>query len=549
MIAARTRHPLDLALIGGYVVDGTGAPAVRADVGVRGDRIAVVGTGGWAAAMTLDITGRMVTPGFVDPHSHSDWSVLGNRDAQSTIRQGVTTEVVGNCGVTYAPLTDAGVPAARRALRGYGYDGDIGWRSFPELLEIVHDRDGGTAQNLAWLVGHTALREAAGLSGPQASTEAVRRMSALLSEALEAGALGLSTGLEYGAGREARIAELIAVTSALRDYDGIYASHIRNRDARLSESVAEFLTVARAHEVRAQLSHLNVRYDTGAPAGAWREAVDALTRAREAGLDVAADITPLCHGIGLAIGLLPSWVLDGGYEAAAKQLAHSAVRARLRRDCDRYWRFVHHGQWDRVGLLRSPGLPELEGLPFVEIAARRGQDCWDALFDVLAAAGPQMADVQLLGRLFTPGHVAEAVAHPLFCLGVDGFTTRLDGPLAARTRHPLFVSGHTHYLAHHALRSGTLSVEETVRKMTSMVADRFGLVRRGRVVPGWYADLAVIDTAVLAGADTATFHGAYADGVPHVFVNGVAVVRGGVHLGTRSGRFLRRSPERNGACA
>ncbi|WP_245607131.1 N-acyl-D-amino-acid deacylase family protein [Pseudonocardia spinosispora] len=528
-------------MAGGWVVDGTGAAPVRADVGVRGDRIEVVGTGAWTAGEIIDVTGLTVVPGFIDPHSHSDWSILGNRDAHSTIRQGVTTEIVGNCGITHAPVSDAMLPQTQRTLRGYGYTGEVSWRSFPELLRTVHGSDGGTAQNLAWLVGHTALREAAGVRGTRVSSESTAAMIALLAEALDAGALGLSTGLEYGAGRDADTAELIEVAGALRRHGGIYASHIRNRDTRLLESVGEFLTIASKHQLRAQISHLNVRHDTGAPVGAWRDAVQMLGSARLGGLDVLADITPLCDGIGLAVGLLPSWLLDEGYSEAARRLADPRVRGRVRSDCDRYWRFVHRGQWDRVGVLRSPGSPELEGESIPRAAAQRGQDCWDVFFDLLAAAGADMADVQLLGRLFTPEHVADAVSHPLFCLGVDGFTSRLDGPLADRTRHPLFVTGHTHYLAHHVLRHNTLRLEEAVRKMTSMVADRFGILDRGRVVAGSYADLAVLDLDVLAGEDTGTYRGSYAVGVPHVLVNGVAVVRDSVHLGTRAGRHLSRS--------
>ncbi|WP_253865752.1 N-acyl-D-amino-acid deacylase family protein [Prauserella halophila] len=526
--------------MGGSVVDGTGKARIRTDIGISGDRIAVLGSGPWDAAETVDITGLTVTPGFIDPHSHSDWSILGNRDAQSTIRQGVTTEIVGNCGVTYGPLSDATAPAAQRALRGYGYYGDVDWRSFPALLRAVHETDGGTAQNLAWLVGHTALREAAGLRGSDVTADGRNTMLRLLDEALDAGALGLSTGLEYGAGREASTGELIEVTSALRRYDGIYASHIRNRDADLLPAVEEFLTVASTHQLRAQLSHLNVRYDTGAPTGAWHDAVEKLRAARERGLDILADMTPLCDGIGLATGLLPAWLLDEGYAEAARRLEDPHLRARVRKDCDRYWRFVHRGQWERVGLLRSPGLPEAEGTSIPELARKRGQDCWDTYFDLLVAAGPDMADVQLLGRLFTPEHVAEAVSHPLFCLGVDGFTTQLGGRLADRTRHPLFFTGHTHYLAHHVLRRQTVELEEAVWKMTGMVADRFGLAGRGRVVPGAFADLAVVDLKRLADEDTETYRGAYARGVPHVLVNGTFVVRDGVHLGTRTGRFLPR---------
>ncbi|MEU2604278.1 N-acyl-D-amino-acid deacylase family protein [Streptomyces albus] len=537
--ASAVAPAVDVLLSGGRVVDGTGAPARRADIAVRDGRIVAVGSDlRCEAARHLDVTGLTVTPGFIDPHSHSDWSVLGNRDAQSTVRQGVTTEVVGNCGVTYAPLGDAGAEEARRALRAFGYEGPVSWRTFPELLDVVHRQDGGTAQNLAWLVGHTALRDAAGVRGGSAGDDGIARMAFLLEEAMDAGALGMSSGLEYGSGRDAPTGELADVAAVLTRYDGIYASHIRNRDAHLLDAVEEFLTVARRGGLRAQLSHLNVRHDTGAPDGAWHDAVGRLAAEREAGLDVLADMTPYPHGIGLATGLLPAWLLADGPAHAARRLGEPGVRRRLRRDCDRYWRFVHKGQWDRVALATSPATPELEGLPFPEIAELRGQDCWDAFFDVLRAAGPDMPAVQLMGRLFTPEHVAEAVAHPLFCLGVDGFTSRTEGPLAARTRHPLFFTGHLHYLAHHVLRAGTLGLEEAVRKMTSMVADRFRLSGRGRIAPGQHADLAVLDLAALAAQDTFAFTGTYPAGVPHVLVNGALVVHRGRHLGTRAGRFL-----------
>ena len=540
-MTAATRAPLDLLLRGGTVIDGTGGPARRADVGVRGDRVVAVAPALAACAeQLLDVTGLTVVPGFIDPHSHSDWSVLGNRHAQSTVRQGVTTEVVGNGGVTYAPLATDGVSAARDALRGHGFDGDVTWRSFGELLDVVHRDGGGTAQNLAWLVGHTALRDAAGVRGEGADSRGVAGMTRYLTEAMEAGALGMSTGLEYGSGRDADTAELVSVSAALARYDGIYASHIRNRDVHLLDAVDEFVEIATRNGLRAQLSHLNVRHDTGAPDGAWHDAVGRLEQLRERGTDVLADMTPYPHGIGLATGLLPRWFLAEGPGQAAESLRSGATRARLRADCDRYWRFVHKGQWDRVTIATSPAIPDAEGRTVTSLAEESGCSEWDVFFDILQAAGPAMGSVQLLGRLFTPEHVAEAVAHPLFALGVDGFTSRLDGPLSRRTRHPLFFTGHTHYVAHHVLRSRTLTLEEAVRKLTSMVADRFGLQDRGRVRPGAFADLAVLDLDELARQDTFAYTGTYARGVPHVVVNGRVVVRDGEHLGTRAGRHLPR---------
>lgn len=532
---------LDLLIRGGMLVDGTGAEPRHADVAVHDGRIVAVAPGLdlGETAHTVNATGRTVTPGFIDPHSHTDWSVLANRDAQSTIRQGVTTEVVGNCGVTYAPVSEGGVAAARSALAGFGYQGEVAWRSFGEYLEQVHG--GGTAQNLAWLVGHTALREAAGVRGGSPTEEQAARVDRLLEEALEAGALGLSTGLEYGSGRDATTAELARTAAVVGRHGGVYASHIRNRDARLAEAVDEFFTVSRRHGLRAQLSHLNVRYGTGAAEDGWQQAVDRLQTEREAGLDVLADITPYPDGIGFAAGMLPDWLLADGPAAAADRLSEASVRTALRSDCDRYWRFIHRGQWQRVRLAVSPATPDWEGLSLPQISAKTGRDEWDCLFDILQAAGADLGAVQLMGELFTPDHLARAIAHPLFSLGVDGYSSRTDGVLATRTRHPLFFTGHTHYLAHHVLQRHTLPLAEAVRKMTSMVADHFGLAGRGRVVPGAHADLVVFDTGVLAEQDTSGYRPQYAAGVSHVLVNGAMVIEDGAHHGIRAGVQLRRS--------
>ncbi|WP_028927148.1 N-acyl-D-amino-acid deacylase family protein [Pseudonocardia acaciae] len=532
---------LDLLITNGTVVDGTGREPFHADVGVAADRIALIRPNAQhEAARRIDASGLTVTPGFIDPHSHSDWSILGNRKAQSTIRQGVTTEVVGNCGVTYAPLAgdDHGVAEARAALRAFGYDGEVGWRSFGDYLDHVHGGQ-GTAQNLYWFVGHTALRNAAGVRGDTVTAGQAEAMRRLLDEALDAGAAGMSTGLEYGSGREAGTDELLDLASVLGRRGARYASHIRNRDARLGESVDEFFRIARGHGLTAQLSHLNVRSNTGAAPGAWDDAVERLHSERSQGLDVLADMTPYPDGLGMATGILPAWLLADGPAHAAELLADRQVRTALRADCDRYWRFIHRGEWHRVTLATSPATPELEGLSFPEIARRLGRDEWDCYFDILRAAGPNMFGVQLMGRLFDDDHVAAAIAHPLFCLGVDGYTSRLDGPLAARTRHPLFFRGHLHYLAHHVLRRRTLTLADAVYKMTGMVAEHFGLAGRGVLAEGAFADLAVLDTAALAALDTFAVPEDYPAGVPHVVVNGQPVVDRGEHTGARAGRHLR----------
>lgn len=526
---------IDVLIRGARVIDGSGAEAFTADVGIVGDRIAFVGRDpGVHSAAEIDAEGMLLTPGLIDPHSHSDWSILGNRDALSTVHQGVTTEIVGNCGVTYAPIAEGADETARRALAAFGYEGDVRWRSFTDFLGVVHD--GGTAQNLAWFVGHTALRRAA----EREQGDLVAVMERHLHEALEAGALGFTSGLEYGAGRNAATPELEALARVAGRYGAMYASHIRNRDAALAEAVDEFFRVVHAGEVRAQLSHLNVRHGTGAAEGAWADAVARLESERRSGVDVLADMTPYPHGIGLAAGLLPDWLLSAGEAAAAEALRDPAVRSRVRADSDRYWRFVHRGRWDRVRLAVSPATPDWEGLVFPEIAAANGTDEWDAYFDVMAAAGGDLGSVQFMGALFEPDHVAEAVGHERFLLGVDGFTSRRDGVLGARTPHPLFFHGSQHFLSHHALRAGTLTLESAVHKMTGAVAAHFGLRDRGRVVAGAFADLVLWDRELLRDTDTFVMPESYATAARHVWVNGTPVVAHGIRTVHRPGTRLER---------
>lgn len=530
---------LDVLVTSGDVVDGTGSARRRADVAVAGDRIVDVGALTGAQADTVvDATGKLVVPGFVDPHSHTDWTVHTNRDADSTIRQGVTTEIVGNCGISNAPVTDASLASVRGRLRSFGYPGEVTWRSFGEYLGDV--AAGGTAQNLAWFVGHSTVRAAADVWTDSPGDDELRVMERLVSEAMDSGALGLSTGLEYGHGRFASTAEVERLVRIAGRHGGWYASHIRNRDARLLDSVTEFLRLAEAGGVRGQISHLNVRHDTGAPQGGWERAVAMMSAARDGGLDIQADTTPFLEGIGLMSGVLPDWLLDRGLTEAAHRLGDPAVRRRLRDDCDRYWRFIHKGQWDRVRLESSPQFPELAGKRFTEIADVLGRDEWDCFFDILAAGGEQMGNLTMIGSLFTEAHLAEMVSHPLFSLGVDSYSSSTEGPLARTVTNPLAYAGHVHYLTHHVRDRGTLALEEAVRKMTSMPAQRFGIAERGVLRKGAFADLAVVDFDALDDVSTFDRPVAYASGVSSVLVNGAVVVDGGRHTGARSGRVLTR---------
>ena len=351
---------LDVLIRNGWVADGTGSPPFLGDVAIEGGEIVEVGRLGAAATATrvIDASGKVVCPGFVDPHSHSDFSLLANPTAESTIRQGVTTEVVGNCGWSYAPVSDHSREYMSGRLHTFGFDGPvIPWTTFGEHLDFLSDV--GHTPNLAWFVGHNSIRLAAGVSGPHPTELQAALMDRFMREAMEAGALGMSTGLEFNPGREATTAELVRLNAIAGEYDGIYTSHVRNRDSGILHAIAEFLEVARAGGIRAEISHLNVRHNTGAPdrglgasgrddgrraRGGHRRARrhDAVPRrARPAVRDPAA----------LGRRRRP--------RGRARPPARPGDTERLRTECDRYWRFIHKGEWDRVRLQASAQHPGL----------------------------------------------------------------------------------------------------------------------------------------------------------------------------------------------
>lgn len=530
---------LDILIRGGRVVDGTGNPAYPANVAIEGGRVVEVGRLPEAGAVrVIDATGKIVCPGFIDAHSHTDSTVLANPTAESTIRQGITTEIVGNCGMSIAPVTEA---AASGGAGGFGSFAGIypPAGSFGDFLE--HMARMGTSQNLSWLLGHNTVRDVAGVTGSAVTDDQYRVMERTIREAMEAGALGFSTGLEFEPGRSATTEEIVRLVKIVGEYDAFYTSHIRNRDAHVQQAMEEFLQTMRACGTRGEVSHLNIRHNTGAPEGAWQRAVETIEKARGEGMQLLTDMTPLTFGIGSMASILPPWVRAEGSERAAEMLREPAIRARLRTDCDRYWRFIHRGEWDRVRMQANPAFPEINGKTFPEISRMWGKDLWDCYFDILAAAGPRMDGIVLVARLFTEEHLREAISHPLFMLVVDGYSTKIDGPLAEQTRYPLHYMGMIHFLTYHVREKHTLRMEEAIRKMTSMPATHFGLKDRGLLRPGYFADVVVFDFEGLEEVSTVEQPLAYACGVEHVLVNGVPVISASEHTGARPGLNLLRN--------
>jgi N-acyl-D-amino-acid deacylase len=530
---------LDILIRNGFTVNGINYTGWPADVAIEGDRIVQVGRlEGAQAARLIDATGKVVCPGFIDTHSHSDRTILANPTAQSTIRQGITTEIVGNCGSSIAPLTDATRLRLEVALRALGYEGPVDWSTTAELFE--HVASVGTSCNLAWLVGHNTVRYAAGLLGEAYTEEQMVLMEDHVREAMDAGALGLSTGLEFEPGRRASTEEVKRLAWVVGGTFGYYASHIRNRAKHLQAAIEEFVEIVESCHCKGQVSHLNVRYNTGEAPDAWERAVETVMGLEERGWDVGADCTPYQDGGGNPAVILPDWVTVEGPARAAEYLSDPKVRAELRTQCDRYWAFIHRGDFDRVRVSRSDQHPELVGKNLVQIAELWGVEPWDALFDLFVMTFRGEDRIGYIGRLFTEEHVIANITHPLYNLSVDAATVSLDGPTGKTYMHPLPYAGMIHYLTYWVREKGVLSLEQAIRKMTSKPATRFGLRDRGLLRAGAYADVVVFDYETLEDVSTVEEPLAYCRGVEYVLVNGQLVVDGGEHTGARPGRNLTR---------
>ncbi|WP_295579616.1 amidohydrolase family protein [uncultured Oscillibacter sp.] len=528
----------DILIKHGRVIDGTGNPAYFADVAIVGDRIDRIGRlDGVEADLVIDAAGKYVTPGFIDEHSHSDSTIWANPEAQSSIRQGVTTEIVGHCGLSESPITQE--VRSRIAVGLISADAKPPIGGFREAFAAIEHM--GISENMAWLVGHNTLRHLAGVYGPTCTEEQFRQMETYLRQSLEAGCVGFSTGLEFEPGRQATREEVSRLVGVLAEYDGIYTSHIRNRDSQVLESIQEFLETLREHPVRGVLSHFNIRMNTGAPEDAWRRGNRMLHEARAAGLDILSDMTPIEFGIGQMQAILPAWAMEGGWQGTCRILQDPAQRQRLRGDCDRYWRFITRGEWDRVRMQSCPNFPEIIGMTFPEIAALWHKDEWECFFDILAAAEEQMASCIMLGHLFPEQMVIDGITDPMFMMVVDGFTTTEGGSLAEKTAIPLHYMGMMYFFAHYVRDLRVMPLETAVRKVTSLPASFYRLEKRGLLQEGCYADINVFALEDLTIRSTFENPCVYSQGMDYVLVNGVPVIAQGRHTHRRPGRSLLRT--------
>jgi N-acyl-D-aspartate/D-glutamate deacylase len=527
---------IGLLIRGGTVLDGTGGPPFAADVAVGDGRILDVGRIPVLEGVPcLDARGLYVTPGFIDIHSHSDFTLLVDPRAVSSVMQGVTLEVAGNCGHGCAPIGDPVL--ARSNIYGCRPGYDITWRGMGEYLDRL--AAGRPAVNVASLVPNGNLRLAvAGLVDRPSRPDERARMSRLLEQSLEEGAYGYSTGLEYGPEKACSEEEVIELCRVTVRRGGLYATHTRNRDGEAAETIAEAIRASAASGVRLQISHIS-SVARLADAGRWavEQALAQVDAARAGGLDVGFDMhTRLFGTTNLSAALPPGWPADRAGLAA--RLRDPAARQEVRGHRS-ILTSLARGDWSRIVLFDSPAQPKLARRSIADISRERGVDPLDAVCDILLGAIDDVHGLMVIAFAYREEDVRCAYEHPGCAIGSDATALAPDGPLAGASFHGAYTWAAGFY-RHFVRDTGRLSPQEVVRRMTSLPASRLGLGDRGLLRAGARADVAVFDPAAFAERGTTFAPNQPAVGMKYVLVNGVLTVADGRLTGHRGGTVLRR---------
>ena len=528
----------DLIVRNGRVIDGTGTPWMRGDIGIQGERILAFGHLGAAeAAEIINVDGNVVCPGIVDIHSHSDWSITSNPGADSTLRQGVTTEVMGNCGMSMSPVSERNRAMVENLLWKAKSDDTVNWTTMAEWFDCVEKAQ--PAINIVSLVGHGTIRAAViGDESRFTTPEEVKAMKVLLERALDEGAAGLSSGLEYLPANQTSTEELIELNHVVAHHGRMYATHMRDRSFWFVESVQECIHIADVTGVAFQCSHMGAKPGPGDRDMVQQTVQNMLLDARNRGIDILADVNHVYQwGNGGLLPFLPPWVTAEGIEKAHTCLKDFEIRERIKRDFDRYWLHPREGRWDDIRLRRAPGSPQWEGMTIGEISRQEGRDGYDVIMDILDA-DPEMR-AMANGLEYTEETVRLQATSPLFAIASDTTTLASTELLASYAAHPHHYGWVPHVLARWVREWKWLSIEEAIRKMTSFPAARVGLKDRGLIRPGMYADLMVLDDLKIL--DTSTFENpiSFPKGIHYVIVNGQVAVRQGEPTGVRAGRVLR----------
>jgi N-acyl-D-amino-acid deacylase len=528
----------DVVVRGGTVYDGSGGPPRRADVGVRGDRVAAVGDLSSAAARAvIDASGLAVAPGFVNVLSWATDDLLADPRSQSDVRQGVTTEVFGE-GESYGPWSEA-MKQRRLAMQG-DLRFEIDWTTLGEYLRGLERR--GVTPNVASLVGTGTLREhVVGLDDVRATPAQLDAMRELLRREMEDGALGIGSSLIYAPDAYNSHEELVALAKVAARHGGCYLTHMRSEGNRLLEAVEETIRVAREAGIAAEIYHLKAAGEANWPK--LEGVVARIEAARREGLRVSANMYTYTASATGFDACLPPWSREGGWGAVFARLRDGATRERILREMraenagfENLCRLAGSPERIRLVAFRNEALKPLTGKTLAEVAASRGRTPEDTVLDLVVEDGSRVGVVFFQ---MSEENVRRQVRLPWVAFGSDAGSMAPEGVFLKSSTHPRAYGNFARLLGRYVREEGLVPLEEAVRRLSSMPAENLGLEGRGRLVPGHFADVAVFDPATVADRATYEDPHQYAVGVRHVLVNGVVVLRDGEHTGARPGRALR----------
>jgi N-acyl-D-amino-acid deacylase len=531
VVACDGPAPFDLIVRGGSVLDGTGAAVRRVDIGIKGDRIRTMGDlSAERSAQVIDATGLTVAPGFIDVQGQSGTTLLADGNGESHLRQGITTEVIGEGG---SPAFWTSQPSDASLLQSFGVTVD--WNNADGYFGQLQQR--GIAINLGTLVPATMVRERhVGLENRPPTPEELARMEAMVDQAMRSGALGLSSALIYPPGSFAKTDELVALARVAARHRGIYVSHVRGESFNLFEALDEALQIGREANIPVVIFHLKVAARRNW--GRMGEVIEKLNSAARTG-SVSATMYPYtAGGTGLAASL-PLWVQEGGREKMLERLKDPEVRARARREIE-----TTIDGWEN--LLLGAGLEGIQiasvpqtadqsvvGKRLTEIAAERKQDPWDTFFTLLLETDGR---VGALYHMMSEEDVKTGLRWPSVTIGTDSSAIRSDGPLARGSPHPRAYGTFPRVLGKYVRDEKVLELPEAVRRMTSLAARQFGIQDRGVISEGAFADVVVFDPATVRDNSTFEKPHQYPTGIVHVVVNGVPVLNPRGLTGARPGR-------------
>lgn len=524
---------LDLVIRGGRVIDGSGSPWVRADVGVRNGRIVEVGSVAERGATELDATDLVVCPGFTDMHTHSDIQLLVHPAHEMKVHQGVTCDVIGQDGLAYAPVTEQVLGELRHQLAGWNDDPpelDWSWRSVAEYLDRF---DRGVGINAAFLVPHATVRMVAMGSDDRAPTESeLAEMKRLVREGVEQGAVGLSSGLTYAPGMYATDDEMVELCSVLRETGGYYTPHHRNYGMTAIDAYRDCIDIARRAGVPLHYAHAHLGFDVNR--GRAHELLALVDEARAAGIDVTMDTYPYLAGATYLHAYLPGWVHEGGGEQAVARLRDPSLRERIRVEMEEDGSDGFHDvpmDWSRIVVsgVRREENRRFVGASVADAAKEAGERPVDLYCELCADEELGASSIAHIGN---EENVRAIMQHPAHMAGSDGI-------LVGERPHPRGWGTFPRYLGVYVRELGILTWENAIRKMTSLPAQRLGFFDRGLVRPGMAADLVCFDP--LSVRDTATYEDPkrLPEGIPYVAVNGRLAVDDGRLTGELAGRALR----------